>query len=339
MLQQQQQPQPKDFEVQPNCPDGISDLHFSPTSELLAVSCWDGNTRIWEVMPNGSANAKVEIAHGAPSLCVRFSADGSKLFSGSADKTGKIMDLTTGQTIQAVQHDAPFRCVRWLNYGNTNGMLVTGGWDKTLRYWDLRQPTPAHVAQLNDRVYAMDSMQNLLVVGCANREVVLYNLNNPQQSVKTLESPLKFQTRTLACFPDARGFAIGSVEGRVGIQYVEAKDNGLNFSFKCHRDDKNIFSVNSIQFHPVLGTFSTAGSDGGFNFWDKDSKQRLKAFPVTGIPIPCSAFSRTGNIFAYAQSYDWSKGVDGSLQGTKHQVMLHATKDEDVRPRPAKGKR
>lgn len=26
----------------------------------------------------------------------------------------------------------------------------------------------------------------------------------------------------------------------------------------------------------VQGTFATAGSDGAFNFWDKDSKQRLK---------------------------------------------------------------
>ena len=31
--------------------------------------------------------------------------------------------------------------------------------------------------------------------------------------------------------------------------------------------------------HVVLqfGTFVTCGSDGAYNFWDKDSKQRLKA--------------------------------------------------------------
>lgn len=32
-----------------------------------------------------------------------------------------------------------------------------------------------------------------------------------------------------------------------------------------------------MTFHPEFGTFVTAGSDGTFNFWDKDSKQRLKA--------------------------------------------------------------
>lgn len=35
------------------------------------------------------------------------------------------------------------------------------------------------------------------------------------------------------------------------------------FSFKCHRDEtKNVYSVNHISFHPMYGTFSTAGADG-----------------------------------------------------------------------------
>lgn len=33
-----------------------------------------------------------------------------------------------------------------------------------------------------------------------------------------MSSPLKLQTRVVACFPDAKGFAIGSVEGRLGVQ-------------------------------------------------------------------------------------------------------------------------
>ena len=58
-----------------------------------------------------------------------------------------------------------------------------------------------------------------------------------------------------------------------------------NFSFKCHRKDQSptvkdqtmVFAVNDIIFHPVHGTFSTAGSDGTVNFWDKDSRTRLKS--------------------------------------------------------------
>lgn len=81
-----------------------------------------------------------------------------------------------------------------------------------------------------------------------------------------------------------------------------------NFSFKCHRDDaKNVYAVNDISFHPVHGTFSTAGADGTVSFWDKDSKQRLKPFPKTNGQISSTAFNRNGSIFAYGVSYDWSK--------------------------------
>jgi mRNA export factor len=39
-----------------------------------------------------------------------------------------------------------------------------------------------------------------------------------------MTSSLKWQTRTVSCFPDAKGFAVGSIEGRIGVHYVEAKD-------------------------------------------------------------------------------------------------------------------
>ena len=82
-----------------------------------------------------------------------------------------------------------------------------------------------------------------------------------------------------------------------------------NYSFKCHRDEtkKQVYAVNSIKFHPVYGTFSTCGSDGTVSFWDGEARQRLKLFPKLNETVSCMAFNRTGGIFAYALSYDWSK--------------------------------
>lgn len=53
-------------------------------------------------------------------------------------------------------------------------MLVTGSWDKTIRYWDLRQPNPVHTQTLPERVYAMDVTHPLLVVGLANRRIQVH---------------------------------------------------------------------------------------------------------------------------------------------------------------------
>ncbi|KAJ3320838.1 hypothetical protein HDU76_000218 [Blyttiomyces sp. JEL0837] len=179
-----------------------------------------------------------------------------------------------------------------------------------------------------------------MVVATADRHVMIYNLHTPNTVYKQQQSPLKWQTRVVTCFPNASGYAIGSIEGRVGIHYVEEKDAQANFSFKCHRDDKNnVYPVNAISFHPTYGTFSTAGGDGAFNFWDKDSKQRLKQFQPVGNTIPATAFNRNGTIFAYAVSYDWSKGHEFHKPGSANQIFLHATKDEDIKPKPAKAKK
>ena len=48
------------------------------------------------------------------------------------------------------------------------------------RYWDLRQSTPVHTQQLGERCYAMTVRYPLMVVGTADRNMVVYNLQNPQ---------------------------------------------------------------------------------------------------------------------------------------------------------------
>eukprot|EP01106_Pelomyxa_sp_JSP_P019464 TRINITY_DN980_c0_g2_i2.p2 TRINITY_DN980_c0_g2~~TRINITY_DN980_c0_g2_i2.p2 ORF type:complete len:164 (-),score=32.98 TRINITY_DN980_c0_g2_i2:257-748(-) len=161
-------------------------------------------------------------------------------------------------------------------------------------------------------------------------------MRNPQAACKKVESPLKLQTRCVSTFnfTSRPGFVIGSIEGRCGIQYLEDKDKDQNFTFKCHRDGNNTYSVNEISFHPTYGTFATCGSDGTLNFWDKDSRQRLKAFPTCRFPISCGRFNRDGSLYAYSVSYDWSKGVEYWKQTDPICVFVHAVTDAEIKSRP-----
>lgn len=96
----------------------------------------------------------------------------------------------------------------------------------------------------------------------------------------------------------------------------------------------NVYSVNAISWHPEHGTASTAGGDGTFHFWDMDAKHRLKGFPDVGGPISATAFNKTGNIFAYAVSYDWSKGYAHNNVNMPNKIMLHPIGSEECKPRP-----
>ena len=60
--------------------------------------------------------------------------DGSKILSGGADNAGRMFDVTTGQSQQVAQHEAPIRCVKWID--TSGGILATGSWDKTLKVRD-----------------------------------------------------------------------------------------------------------------------------------------------------------------------------------------------------------
>ncbi|OCB89411.1 WD40 repeat-like protein [Sanghuangporus baumii] len=325
--------EPKDVEVSDPPNDSISSVSFSTAGEYLAVGSWNNEVRIYEVNPQGGqTQGKAMYQHQGPVLGVCWNKEGNKLISGGADNAARMYDLATGASSQVAQHDAPVRCVRWLDTPQ-GGILATGSWDKTLRYWDTRQPNPISVVQLPERCYSMDVVYPLLAVATAERHIQIFNLTNPTTPYRTSTSPLKWQTRVVSCFPSADGYAVGSIEGRVAIHQ--------NFSFKCHRKDQSptvkdqtmVFAVNDIVFHPVHGTFSTAGSDGTVNFWDKDARTRLKTFDPAPGPITSTAFNRSGSIFAYAVSYDWSKGHTGMTPGHPNKVMLHACKDEEVKKR------
>ncbi|KAJ1841648.1 RNA export factor gle2, partial [Coemansia sp. RSA 2708] len=250
--------------------DAVSELAFSSKANYLAASSWDNE-------------------------------DGSKVVSGGADKAGRMIDLATGQTSQVAQHDGPIRCIKFVEAENSSPIIATAGWDKMLKYWDTRQPTPIGTVNLPERAYAMDCNNPLLVVATAERKVLVFDMANPTTPFETVDSPLRWQTRTVACFTKKDGYAIGSIEGRVGIQYVDPKMKEKSFSFKCHRNNdipmkSTVSSVNTISVHPVYGTFSTASNDGSFIFWDKDAKQRLKAHANLGGPIVSTAFSGDGKL-------------------------------------------
>lgn len=127
------------------------------------------------------------------------------------------------QAQQAKAHDEAIKCVRWFQTGGKD-YVATGSWDKKVKFWDLQGAQPVATLECQDRVYSMDIKDQLLVVATAERHINMINLNEPTKIYKTIVSPLKWQTRVVSCFTDASGFAVGSIEGRCAIQYVEDKD-------------------------------------------------------------------------------------------------------------------
>jgi hypothetical protein len=89
------------------------------------------------------------------------------------------------------------------------------------------------VLQTQERVYSMDvKLNQLLVIATAERHIHIVNLQEPTKIHKTISSPLKWQTRVVSCFSDASGFAVGSIEGRCAIQYVDDSNTAYVYSIR-----------------------------------------------------------------------------------------------------------
>ena len=135
-----------------------------------------------------------------------------------------LLDLSNpNKGTQIGKHDLGAKEVYWVNNMNC---LVSGGWDGRLCFWDPRQPnTPAMYFDLGKKIYTMSMVYPLLVIGMSDRVCTYFNLTKVGGTgfgpeVK-FESHLKYQTRAIAVFPEANGYGISSIEGRVAIKYID----------------------------------------------------------------------------------------------------------------------
>merc|ERR1711911_134309 len=91
------------------------------------------------------------------------------------------------------------------------------------------QQQPTLTINLPERAYSADVDYPVAVVTTASRHLIVYQLEGTPSEYKRVESPLKYQHRCVSIFKDKKGmptgFALGSIEGRVAIQYINATPN------------------------------------------------------------------------------------------------------------------
>ncbi|KAI0667190.1 WD40 repeat-like protein [Trametes maxima] len=316
----------------PPC-DSVSSVRFSPNHpNHLLVSSWDTTVRFYDVTAN---EQKSKFDHRAAVLACCFS-DSTHAFSGGLDTSVRELDLQSERVNHLGQHSDAISC---MNYSREQNVLITGSWDRTVRFWDSRASnTQQSSHQLPERVYSMDLVNNTLVVAMASRLFHIYDIRKMDSPEQARESSLKFMTRALACMSDGQGYATGSVEGRIAVEYFDPNPQAQEkkYAFKCHRqtigDVDHVWPVNALAFHPVYSTFASAGSDGTVSIWDHKSKKRLRQYHKYNAPVPSIAFNCEGTKLAVGVSYTWEEGEEGAKTAELPSVFVRNVGDE-VKPK------
>ena len=155
-------------------------------------------------------------------------------------------------------------------------------------------------------------------------------------------SPLKNTTTCIQCFADGKGYAIGSIEGRCGIKYIDLANDKLNlpddFCFKSHRIEDaspsvpvKVFAVNGLTFNRTFNTFSTYGQDGCYFFWNKDTKSKLKSTKAAPWPVTAADYLENATMFAYSFGYDWGKGAEeAKKQQYPVKIYIRKVKEDEA---------
>jgi len=318
--------------------DSISSTKFSPNNpNHLLVSSWDTTVRFYDIAAN---EQKCKFDHRAAVLDCCFS-DGGHAYSGGLDPSVREFDLATEQFRHLGEHSGP---VSRTSYSTEINALITGSWDRTIKIWDPRASEPLQSTHAQpERIYNMDIVGKTLVVAMASRLFHIFDIRKMDAPTQERESSLKFLTRALACMPNGEGYATGSVEGRIAVEYFDPSPavQEKKYAFKCHRQTVNnedhVWPVNVIAFHPGFSTFASGGSDGTVSIWDHKSKKRLRQYQKFNAAVPAIAFNCDGSKLAVGCSYNWDEGEEGMKTSASPNIVIRTVGDE-VRPKGWTGK-
>ncbi|KAJ3453009.1 mRNA export factor [Anaeramoeba flamelloides] len=293
-------PNCEEFEDVPN--DTISKIKFSNNNEFVGCCSWDGQVKFWKKTDTKKSVFNFDFNTPVFSFCWRN--DDKKIFTADANCSVGMIDIETGNITDVGNHEKPVNEVFDLSRIHNN-LVVSGSWDKTIIFWDIRQSSPVEILGLEAEVQTMDVKGDLMVAGLQDQKVLTYDLKEITSSFSVTRTPLHTPLRCISIFQEMNGYYLGSYGGRCRVEYF---DKNNSFQFKCHRFQEMIYPVHAIAVHPVKGSFATVGGDNKVNFWCKNTRRRLYNPKAFENAVTSCDFSTDGALLAFGIGDDWTKG-------------------------------
>ena len=288
--------------------------------------------RGWEydyVCTRFTANRRTLSGHAGPVESIAFSPDGTRLVSGSWDKTVKVWDVASGREVLSIPGNTDRVCC----VANTpdSRRIVSGGYDNKLRIWDattgtltltltmtstgLRDPQQVTFPFLSVSAavisIAVSPDAKRLVANASGSDTPTVWNATTGQPIFTLKGHTR-PVLSVAYSPDGERIVSGS--GDASLKVWDAKTGREMLTLKGHRDD-----VTSVAFSPDSKRIASGSEDTTVKLWDVQSGQETFTLRGHTSGVASVAFSPNGKRLASGSDDNTLKvwdTTDGQLEST-----------------------
>ncbi len=215
-------------------------------------------------------------------------------------------------------------------------LLLSTCWEGSAIFTDITSNRrAADVPSVPGGVLSASAAGSYVLLGGADRRVLLYDLRNLQQPVSETMSLLTHQTTCVALSATGQAAAVASVGGHIKVLPTNELPQGSNAplssvkSLTCHRLDVQSgkctqrgglpLPVNTLQWCPQPSReplMVSGGGDGSLAVWDTSQGRSVLQREALGRAVTAAAWNAAGSHLLYATGED---GAQGSTAGAAQQ--------------------
>jgi WD40 repeat protein/serine/threonine protein kinase len=280
--------------------EGVVDVAFSPDGQELATA--PGKLNVFEVAKNPELkiwDAKTGrllhtlVGHHGPLTSVAFSPDGSRLVSGSFDRTVKIWNAKTGNELVTLRGHTQF--VTEAIFSPDGRRVASASEDGSVKVWDAATGQEfftlrGHAGLVNGVAFSPDGLR--LASGSEDKTIKVWSATTGQEA-GVLESSSPWAT-SVAFSPSDKIIAWSNIDNTVNVW-----DGEKTLTLRGHTGP-----VWRVAFSPDGGKIASAGGDwtrndspGEVIIWDVTTKKKIQTLRHSGV-VWTVAFSPDGRRIA-----------------------------------------
>lgn len=255
--------------------DTLSALACSPYNDTLLVAAHDPQLLLYSVA------SKLQIASISPTSTVLSICHvaANSTFVGRLDGKLSLVDYENLRLADLNVHMASG--ISALCLLPDHNVVVSSDFAGLLAYIDPRTLCAEKTLAATSKALAMDGAGSKIAVGRATHEVDIYDVRRADSALETRPSGLRYPISAVTCLPHGAGYALGSVDGRVSLEYYDRANDHLKFAFKAHRvpelEHHNVHSITGLVFQGD-NILYTSGTDGTVCAWDYGRRKRVKQY-------------------------------------------------------------